>query len=235
MANMYEHAENIKTDIGGSAKVQNKVLSIVKCVTPCGREFTCSFSNNTVLGLYPDTEYKVTYRYMKDDDSSVTSEHHAKTPSNLEFRSFPNKDIKDVIQLNKVTLASNALGLISLPHKDIIEIKSIKPDTDFDLSPVIGTVMNVMQNKVFTLEYTFNAFTNDQQSKEDYIKSRKTELYQVDTTSHYWNSLEMLLRYLKSPSTPDTWKELIEYLIEGLENTIEQGYELSKRYKNNNA
>jgi hypothetical protein len=50
-------------------------------------------------------------------------------------------------------------------------------------------------------------------------------MYRVIPNSHYWPSIETLINYLEL--TPDTINR--EYLIIGLKNSLEHGYDLRKR------
>jgi hypothetical protein len=60
-------------------------------------------------------------------------------------------------------------------------------------------------------------------NKDNQSESVSTNFHQVIPDSHFWTSLEQILNYVKTYIPEQT------YLIKGLENTIEQGYKLSKK------
>lgn len=51
-------------------------------------------------------------------------------------------------------------------------------------------------------------------------------MVQVTPNSHYWSSIETLINYLEL--TPETINR--KYLIIGLKNSLEHGYDLRKNY-----
>ena len=61
--------------------------------------------------------------------------------------------------------------------------------------------------------------------------SELNNFYQTVPNSHYWTSLEMLINFMKAyplDTSPHAMETLKEVLTIGLENTLKQGYQITK-------
>lgn len=55
--------------------------------------------------------------------------------------------------------------------------------------------------------------------------------YQTVPNSHYWTSIEMLVNFMNhypNDNTPHAMETLKEVITVGLENTLKQGYQITK-------